>query len=602
MAPKNIIQYSDYRKRVMGCWMGKAIGGTLGMPHEGKPGPLALTFYDPVPMGAIPNDDLDLQVLWLMLVKRYGTGINPRQMGQGWLDHVDFPWDEYGAAWSNFSRGIFAPAGGHHSNFCGDCMGSPIRSEIWGCLAPGDPELAGKLALADGIQDHDGEGIWGELFFATIESAAFVLHDRDQLIELGLSALPKDCRVAKAVRATVNWYCKDQDWKVVREMVMREFGHINFTDAPQNIAFTILGWLAGKDFGDALCTAVNCGQDTDCTAATLGSILGIIDPDGIPAKWKAPISQELILSFAIKNLNYPKTLDDLTDLTAQMAEKMLADKSQRTTLTHNTKAGTTNISLPKIKPMPWPDLNSILLADGDLKITVSYPRGLDFVPGKNIPVCLKFANQTKKAISAELDLQLPSGWTIEKGKLDHLKLPAGKAKDFSLEVKVPKEVRVYSDYATLGIQTSGLRAEYRLPFVMAWPWKVTVNGKGKIVWQPERVLLPMKGIKVHPGDIFKASTSIHFARKQFVRIVLASNGAGKVKVDGQKVLEYEEGQFIPFPHRPPEQIFHDMVFQGGLHHIEVELQFDCPNPQAALVFGDGDYYHLIHDLTPQVLE
>jgi hypothetical protein len=32
--------------------------------YEGCDGPLNLKFYDPVPGDMIPNDDLDLQVLW----------------------------------------------------------------------------------------------------------------------------------------------------------------------------------------------------------------------------------------------------------------------------------------------------------------------------------------------------------------------------------------------------------------------------------------------------------------------------------------------------------------------------------------------------------
>ena len=38
-----------YRKKVMGCWLGKAAGGTLGQPYEGCDGPLNLTYYNPVP-------------------------------------------------------------------------------------------------------------------------------------------------------------------------------------------------------------------------------------------------------------------------------------------------------------------------------------------------------------------------------------------------------------------------------------------------------------------------------------------------------------------------------------------------------------------------
>ena len=34
---------------MLGCFLGKAAGGTLGQPYEGYEGPLGLTFYDPVP-------------------------------------------------------------------------------------------------------------------------------------------------------------------------------------------------------------------------------------------------------------------------------------------------------------------------------------------------------------------------------------------------------------------------------------------------------------------------------------------------------------------------------------------------------------------------
>ena len=34
----------NYRKKVLGAWLGKAVGGTLGQPWEGSRGPLALSF------------------------------------------------------------------------------------------------------------------------------------------------------------------------------------------------------------------------------------------------------------------------------------------------------------------------------------------------------------------------------------------------------------------------------------------------------------------------------------------------------------------------------------------------------------------------------
>ena len=59
----------DLKSRILGCWMGKSIGGTLGLPYEGKMERLYLTFYDPVPTVAPPNDDLELQLVWLHLAE-----------------------------------------------------------------------------------------------------------------------------------------------------------------------------------------------------------------------------------------------------------------------------------------------------------------------------------------------------------------------------------------------------------------------------------------------------------------------------------------------------------------------------------------------------
>ena len=56
MLQLNIMNQQEQRKKVLGAWLGKAVGGTLGQPWEGCDGPLALRFYDPIPQGMMPND------------------------------------------------------------------------------------------------------------------------------------------------------------------------------------------------------------------------------------------------------------------------------------------------------------------------------------------------------------------------------------------------------------------------------------------------------------------------------------------------------------------------------------------------------------------
>jgi ADP-ribosylglycohydrolase len=285
---------------------------------------LDLHFYDPVPTEMLPNDDLDLQVVWACVLDQMDEiEVNRHVLAKAWLEHVDFPWDEYGVALRNLKNGLRPPLSGAHDNWFKDGMGAPIRSEIWACLAPGQPDLAADYAYEDACVDHSDDGIWGEMFLAALESAAFVEQDPKVLLHDALNTLPDESCVKQAVADTQNWWDELHDWRAVRELILQHHGHENFTDAPMNIAFTVLGWLAGEgDFSRAICIAANCGKDTDCTAATVGALMGIIDPACIPQKWLAPIGRDLVLSAAITGLNPPGTLDGFTDLVLNLQKRL----------------------------------------------------------------------------------------------------------------------------------------------------------------------------------------------------------------------------------------------------------------------------------------
>jgi hypothetical protein len=69
-------------------------------------------------------------------------------------------------------------------------MGCPIRSEIWACISPGNPELACMYSWKDGIMDHGNESVYGEVFLASLEAMAFFENDMEKLINIGLSHIP----------------------------------------------------------------------------------------------------------------------------------------------------------------------------------------------------------------------------------------------------------------------------------------------------------------------------------------------------------------------------------------------------------------------------
>lgn len=326
-AAKVTISEAEFRDKVYACWLGKSIGGTLGMPFEGQQSAHNLTFYDPVPDKQLPNDDLDLQLLWLKALQERGTNINARILGEYWLKYVPVDWNEYGVGKMNMKRGILPPISGHYANNkWRNSNGAWIRSEIWACLAPGCPALAAKYAYEDACVDHGAaEGTYAEVFTATVESAAFVESDRDKLLAIGLSYIPKESELALCIRTAIDAKKQGLDLLTAREAVIKA-SKTGWFQAPRNVAFTVLGWLYGEgDFGKSICAAVNCGDDTDCTGATLGSILGIIHGSKyIPDNWRKPVG-ESISNVAIGGFSPAATIAELTDQTVTMAKRVLAD-------------------------------------------------------------------------------------------------------------------------------------------------------------------------------------------------------------------------------------------------------------------------------------
>ena len=346
------LSLKDYRNKVLGCWMGKNIGGTLGAPFEWIRQVNHVNFYTQKLDGnPLPNDDLDIQLLWLIAMEEKGIELDARLLGEYWLNYVTPYWGEYGTAKVNMRAGLMPPLSGSYNNVYKDSCGAYIRSEIWACITPGCPDAAVKFAYEDAILDHgNGEGIYAEIFCAALESAAFVESDMSKLIVAGLSYIPEDCGIAKAVRHVINAYDSGMTWLEARNDLLDKFrgravpGRISVEDAekgfgdgkhgwdaPGNVGIVVIGMLYGEgDFGKSLCTAVNCGEDTDCTAATVGAILGIIGGiDSISEEWKKPIGEKLVTgTLNIGDLGYygdqlPKDIHELTKRVEEIAQKVI---------------------------------------------------------------------------------------------------------------------------------------------------------------------------------------------------------------------------------------------------------------------------------------
>jgi len=179
----------ELRDKINACWMGKNIGGTLGTPTEGKREMLNLTGFVTKPGEVLGNDDLDLQLIWMMAIDERGPeNINAETLGEYWLSFIDPYWNEYGVGKTNMKEGFFPPLSGEmNNNDWKHSNGAWIRTEVWATLYPGDVEKAVHYAIEDASVDHGaGEGTNAAVFVAAMESAAFFIKDASEYSEISL--------------------------------------------------------------------------------------------------------------------------------------------------------------------------------------------------------------------------------------------------------------------------------------------------------------------------------------------------------------------------------------------------------------------------------
>ncbi len=366
------------QSRVLGCWLGKSIGGTLGLPPEGRMERMHFTFYDPVPTSAPPNDDLELQLVWLHLLETRGLDLSQAEFARAWLDHIHYMWDEYGRCRWNLRRNVPVTDLGTFENSFTDGMGSPIRSEIWACLGAGNVNLAARYAALDASLDHGPEGIVGEVFLAVLQTLVFDGVELHDALTKALASIDGRTETARAISLTSNLHTEGMEAWICRERLLTAHANENFTHAPINVALTVWALLYGEDdFEKSILLAVNAGYDTDCTAATVGATLGLAHGQKtIPERWRKPIGNNVLVGAGILGISCPATLEELTQRTIRLMEQLKKAPTEPSLALPSPTGQVSLQSLPgTIRMLPRGSSSPIPWANGELPPEVKIAGG-----------------------------------------------------------------------------------------------------------------------------------------------------------------------------------------------------------------------------------
>jgi ADP-ribosylglycohydrolase len=261
---------NDYIERVYAGVLGKIIGRPFeGWAHqriETELGEIWNYVHERfgVPLVAA-DDDISGTFTFLRALPDHGgtADLTPEQIGLTWLNYIVenrsiLWWAGMGnstehTAFLRLNNGIPAPLSGAiatNGKTVAEQIGAQIFIDGWALVSPGNPGLAVELARKAASVSHDGEAIYAAQLVAAMEAQAFVDPRIDQLIETGLTYLPRDCLITRLVNDVRNWRRTDDNWRLTRERIEKTYGYDKFPGnchVIPNHAIIILSLLYSED-------------------------------------------------------------------------------------------------------------------------------------------------------------------------------------------------------------------------------------------------------------------------------------------------------------------------------------------------------------------
>jgi ADP-ribosylglycohydrolase len=344
--------------RILGAWLGRAAGCLLGKPVEGwsradirrvleHTGEWPLQRYFPptdetwdgpewhdLNAGAIRrsitrmarDDDMDYTLLGLVVLEKYGPGFTTEDVAREWLLTLPYHcvYTAEREAYRNLVLGIEPPESATYRNPYREWIGAQIRADMWGYVAPGNPELAAELAWRDARVSHVGNGIYGEMWMAATIAAAFVVDDPGEAMMVGLGEIPAECRLAEAIRNVIEWHADGGDGQAVLARIDEAYGHYYSVHTINNAALVALGLLAGGgELGESICVAVAGSWDTDCNGASVGSVIGAMSgANPLPYEWVGPLNDTLVTALSGVNAGEALRFSGLAQRTLAQARRV----------------------------------------------------------------------------------------------------------------------------------------------------------------------------------------------------------------------------------------------------------------------------------------
>ena len=250
--------------------------------------------------GMPEDDDTNYTVLGLIAAEKYGKELTSDKMGHLWLKSLPIlhTCTAERIAYKNIINMKLPPESAKYRNPHREWIGAQIRADAFGYVMPGDPEGAAKLCYEDAALSQVKNGIYGEMWVGAMIALAFCTDDMEKVITLAMEEIPPKSRLYEAIKLILQWYKNGMGYDKVSDKIHEMYDEKTPHDwchVISNAMIVAAALLYGeKDFAKTIGMATEIGFDTDCNAATAGSVLGVMmGAENLPDKWISPLNDSL---------------------------------------------------------------------------------------------------------------------------------------------------------------------------------------------------------------------------------------------------------------------------------------------------------------------
>jgi hypothetical protein len=314
------------KDKIAGGWAGKMIGVTYGAPTEFRA--QGKTFDDSIKWTpkdircSMWQDDIYVQLTFMMTMDKYGIDAPAKKFQEMFAKAGYMLWHANVQARKNYYDSIFPPASGSPEfNSHADDIDFQIESDYLGLMCPGMPATASKMADKIGHIMNYGDGVYGGIFLAALNSIAFFESDIPKVIDKALTSIPAESDYAKMVSDVKLLHEHNPgDWKAAWTELQAKWGSDHFCgsgsdfniDAKLNGAYIVMGLLYGDgDPGKTMEISTRCGQDSDCNPSSAMAVLGvIIGFDKLPQEMKDGVTYMADSLFINTDYSFKKAVDN----------------------------------------------------------------------------------------------------------------------------------------------------------------------------------------------------------------------------------------------------------------------------------------------------